>query len=293
MIVSSLNECDKRPNFFVVGAPKAATSSLWIYMGQHPDVYVPLSKEAHYFSFPEVTQAYYRRSYVTSEEEYASLYSDRAHQKAAGDFSPSYLFYPSAAKRIKAYRSDAKIVVILRNPVKRAISHYLMDRRLGYQHHPLSEILARPDEHEPFFKEYVVVGRYAPQIRSYLDVFGPEKVKVLFYEDLVKNPEKFISDAFEFVGVDPDFVPDFSESFNAYRMPRSKLVERFRNSDLWRGLRRFVPAMLKDKAKPLLDDTEKPDFAGEAPVLKTLFREDVTLLSTMLNRDLNSAWLGS
>ena len=134
---------DSRPNFFMVGAPKTGTSSFFNYLSEHPDIFLPAVKELHYFSYPEVSDTYYDIPFVTSESEYLRLFDGRRNEKMAGDLSPSYLFQSRAAERILRFQPDARIIISLRNPIKRAISHYLMDVRLGYQDRPLAEFMHR------------------------------------------------------------------------------------------------------------------------------------------------------
>ena len=149
------------PKFLLVGAPKAATSSLYHYMNQHDDIYVPADKEPHYFSYPEVSDNYYEAPIVTTEEEYLRLFADRQGQRMAGDFSPSYLFHSQAASRIKAFQPRAKILILLRNPIKRAISHFLMDVREGLQQRPLADFFHATDEDRLFYREYIELGMYS------------------------------------------------------------------------------------------------------------------------------------
>ncbi len=122
---------DNRPNFFLVGAPKSGTSSFYEYLSAHPDIYLPKVKELHYFAYPEVADTYYDVPFVASESEYLGLFDNRRGEKCAGDLSPSYLYRELAADRIQRFQPDAKIIISLRNPIKRAISHYLMDVRLA------------------------------------------------------------------------------------------------------------------------------------------------------------------
>ncbi len=282
---------EKGPDFFVVGAPKSATSSLWAYLGQHPDIFVPRTpKESHFFSYPEVAQAYYNRSYVTTSEEYEAVYEEMSSEKHAGDFSPSYLFYPNAAKRLKAYKPDARIIIILRNPIKRAISHYLMDCRLGIQCKDLKTILVQAKENEPFFREYIRVGLYTPQVENWLNTFDKSQVSIFLYEDFLKDNKTILIQILKFIGADPNVEFDLKTAHNAYRMPRSKTVERFRQSSFWRNTKKYVPSFIKNSAKPLMDKTSKPDFSQVEPLLRDLFRDDVAHLSKLINRDL-SHWL--
>src|SRR6267142_5190973 len=111
------------PNFFIVGAPKAGTTSLYHYLRQAPGVFLPICKEPHYFSLSEPTPGsclLFRP--ITRKSKYLALFRGSEHHKARGDASPSYLVTESAAIRIRAEVADAKIIIMLRDPIQRAFS---------------------------------------------------------------------------------------------------------------------------------------------------------------------------
>ena len=280
----------KMPNFFLVGAPKAATSSLYHYLGQHPDIFVPESKEPHFFSWPEVGETYYDRDFVTTEAAYRGLYDARSGERFAGDFSPSYLTFAAAADRIKAFAPDARIMMVLRDPVKRAVSHYLMDRRLGCTKRRLADILDDPDKYPLFHREYVEIGRYHDNVAHYFELFSRDRVHVVIYEEFQSNPTQATREIFEFLGADANFEPDFSEVHNTFRMPRSQTVEKMRKTPLWSVGRALVPTILKDRIKPLMSSTKKPEFAAEERRLAELFADDNKRLESLLGRSL-SHWM--
>ncbi|MEM7619673.1 MAG: sulfotransferase [Pseudomonadota bacterium] len=277
------------PNFFVVGAPKCATSSLYSYLQQHPNVFVPDVKEPHFFSSPEVNETYYDVPRVQELSAYLSLYRDGADMPLRGDFSPSYLFYPVAAERIYNFNPKARIIVMLRDPVKRALSHYLMDVRLNYKKAELLDILRHPKEHVQFFREYVEVSQYATKLKVYLELFGVENVGVFLFEDFKADPHKVMSNILTFLGQDPSFTFDMEEKHNAYHMPKSQWVESFRQSTFWKGVRHRVPASLKNTIKPILDHTEKPDMTREEDLLRQLLRSDVQALESVIGYKIQ-AW---
>lgn len=134
------------------------------------------------------------------------------------------------------------------------------------------------------------MGLYTPQVKTYLDTFGQNQVSILLYEDFLRDKQSFVTGILKFIGADSSFQLDLETAHNAYRMPRSQVVEKFRQSALWQGMRSYVPAFLKNSAKPLMDNTTKPDFSAEEPMLVELFREDVAQLAELLKRDL-SFWL--
>ena len=120
-------------DFFIVGAPKAGTTSLYHYLNEHPQVEMSLQKEPDYFSEAAIQEQgiYYGKNRIDTEEKYNTLFNTQKKDVIFGEGSVSYLFYPTVAQDIKAYNSMAKIIIMLRNPIDRAFSHYLMDFRLG------------------------------------------------------------------------------------------------------------------------------------------------------------------
>ena len=125
-------------NTFIVGAPKAGTSSLHFYLNQHPEICMSSVKEPNFFSAKEVENLYYNSQIVSSTKDYNSLFESDV--KIKGESSVSYLYYKEVAKRIYEYNAKAKIIIMLRKPVDRLFSHYLMDKRLGLCSVSLQEI---------------------------------------------------------------------------------------------------------------------------------------------------------
>lgn len=130
------------PNFFIVGAPKAGTTWLYWNLRQHPDVFLPHVKEPHFFSRvkPNPAKGYIFRE-TTSVNDYLALYQRAERFKALGDASPSYLVTEAAAVRIREQLPDARIIILLRDPIERTFSQYLMDVRDGVQDLSLFEAI--------------------------------------------------------------------------------------------------------------------------------------------------------
>jgi hypothetical protein len=177
------------PNFFIVGAANSGTTSLYTYLNQHPEVFLPALKEPHYFS--QIRPAYeqrYMRPYVTDETAYLQLFRKAGGYKAIGEASTSYLSDPEALRRIRDMVPNARIIIILRDPVERAHSHYLMDVREGRQNLPFFAALQddwnRKDKGWGVSQLYVELGMYAEQVKRYLRAFGPEQVIILMFEEL-------------------------------------------------------------------------------------------------------------
>jgi hypothetical protein len=212
----------REPNFFVVGAARAGTTSLWEYLRQHPDVFLPeseLSKEPSYFCHltpPWVPQ-------FATLDGYLSLFSAVRNQTAIGEASTAYLSSPESPGLIHERYPHARIVIVLRNPAERAYSHYRLLCELGFERsetfeRALSVEDERYDKYErglplpldPFWYcayFYYRTGLYAEQLERYLQRFGKEQIQVVLFDDLAKRPVETTQTIFRFLGVDPSFVP--------------------------------------------------------------------------------------
>lgn len=277
---------ENKPNLFIVGAPKAGTSSLYSYLSKHPDIFVPEVKETHHFSCPEVKDTYYKVSFVESADEYLNLYKNAINQKWLGDFSPSCLFSPHAAQRIFDFNPDSRIIIVLRDPADRAVSHYLMDRRLGIQTKTLPESIKEKESNRLFIKEYMEMGKYYPQIKRYLDCFSREQVYLARYDELVTDPAAFISNILEFLGLESVSSIDTTRKHNPYRMPRSALLGRFYQSNVKQTIGKLFPQKLKQIARSAVYSNSKPDMQNEREVIRPYFNEDIDMLEGLTGWDL-------
>jgi hypothetical protein len=274
------------PDFYLVGAPKAATTSFYHYLGHHPRVFVPEIKEPHFFSCPEVKNTYYQVPLIEQEADYLALYAG-AGQRLKGDFSTSYLRHPQAARRIHERRPDARIIIILRDPVDRAISHYLMDRRFGYQELPLAEFLEKTSHNAAYYSEYVEVGFYHQQVPAYLSTFGEANVRVYLYEEVRAQPRAILEDMQVFLGLDPCLDVELDKSRNEHRLFRSSWSKRLFDSRLGQWANRLSPQGLKTWVRDKITTTRRPHFSAERDALRRVFDPSVRALEKQLARDLS------
>ena len=274
------------PEFFVVGAPKAGTTSLFKYLSRCHEIFVPRIKEPHFFSCPEVKDTYYDVHFVESESEYHALYSGVPDGYLAGDFSPSYLFSSLAARRIRSVREDAKIVILLRNPVDRAVSHYLMDTRRGVHDLPFSMCLTNTETTRLFYREYVETGRYADQVARYLQLFPADQVLVLLYEELQKSTEQTVCRILKFLGR-PQRFKDPGIRHNAHRDFRFRSLKRLSQSAPARRMAGILPSDARQWLVSALTTTKKPEFVKEKKLLKELFEVENRRLGRVIKRDVS------
>ena len=203
------------PTFIIAGAAKCGTTSLHSYLGKHPDVCVSTLKELHYFD----TDARYEKGLA----HYATFFSNWNGEKAIGESSPSYLHGRYIAERIEKDLPGVKLIFLFRDPVKRAYSSYWHGYRMGK---PLGTFVESVDD--PSSRHTFERSRYWKYLETYFEIFGRERCLCLLTEQLAKEPEAVMSRVFEFVGVDPTFVPGaLAERENTHMMPRSMALQRF------------------------------------------------------------------
>lgn len=278
---------EKIPNFFIVGAPKAGTTALYEYLSVHPAVFMPGNmKEPDYFSHEEILQQqlYYKTSHITEELQYKALFAGVKNQKAIGEASVSYLFYPKTAQNIYKFNPEAKIIIILREPVERAYSHYLMDLRLGLLNVELEEIVFRKLKHkfaDMYYQQIVLLGKYAEQILRYLEVFKPTQIKILFYDHLKANPEDVMKSIFKFLGVDADFYVDTSQKHNAYVAPKNRLIAKmYQMHQIRSSISQLVPDSVKNSLRSsLFRESKKPKMSDEVrDFLTSYYKSDIEMV---------------
>ena len=190
------------PNFFIVGAQKAGTTSLYHYLNQHPQVYMSPIKEPFFFDHEMDSKGrVVRREFeghrqpprFTNIEEYSTLFEAARGEKAIGEATPLYIYAPGTAERIERYVPGAKSIVLLRNPADRAYSAFLYAVRIGAE--PLTDF-AQALREEPlrirnrwhYIFHYRSRGLYYQQLKRYYEVFGRERLGVWLYEDMREDP---------------------------------------------------------------------------------------------------------
>ena len=289
------------PNFFIVGAARAGTSSLYHYLRRHPDVFMSPVKEPHYFA--HVNPGPERLRYLPirlfpREEQYLRLFEGARGHPVVGEASTGYLYDPEAPARIRERAPDARIVALLRDPVERAYSHYLLHVAGGTQHQPFYDALVEDSRRCPkglgYSYLYVERGLYHQQVRRYLDTFGPERVRVYLYEDLAADASGVVRDVCAFLGV-PFYDGRFFDPTPQYATysPRFGLVRRLIGNRYLRALGLTLPERLSVllRHRLLLTRGAKPTMDERARAfLHSVFAGDVALLQGLLGRDLDH-WL--
>ena len=280
-------------DFFIIGAPKAGTTSLYYYLSEHPQIQMSSQKETDYFSSQNIQNQgmYYRRNRVSTLEKYKSLFTQK-EGVIYGEASVSYMYYDTVANDIKKYNPNAKIIVILRNPIDRAFSHYLMDYRLGLVSDSFEKIINRQSKHQYaslFYQQYVLVSKYYEQLKRYFDVFDREQILVLDYQDFKTETSKTLESVYKFLDIDIDYLANTATRHNTFSMPKNAII-RFFYSIV--GLRKLFNIFFSEKMKEvvrvkLFRAGEKPKISLETKQqLKQLFRDDIYRVSKLIDKDL-------
>jgi Sulfotransferase family len=310
------------PNFFLVGAPRAGSTSLYHHLDQHPDIFMGPMKEINYFSdelrgtnyAPELQPQVRRdeeaqRRYldgptlekrfagiVTEWDDYCRLYAGVREERAIGEASIGYLWSKSAPERISAYMPTAKILIVLRNPIDRAYSQHLQNInsngfRGSFRDHLEAALANQGNETISILHPFLEFGLYADQVLRYQRLFPPEQIGLWLYEE--RSAPGFLKQVYEFLGVDGEFVPDTSARYLEQQIPQVPGLNTMLKNGRVRGvLRKLVPPTMRSSLHGLvykrsrsmqMDRTDRELLIG-------YYREDVGRLGEILRRDL-SAWL--
>ena len=296
------------PNFLLIGAAKSGTTALYTSLKQHPDVFMSTPKELRYFSYtgpyPEGLEEKYIHRGVTTLEEYKQHFVDIEDEKVIGEASPMYLYTPETAERIKAVIPQVKMLAILRNPVDRAFSAYMHAIR-DWNEPSRSFRMALEKEEERInagwgiLWHYTQAGFYSEQLSRYYHVFNPGQIKVVLYDDLVKDAKGLMKSIFEYLEVDPTFNPDTSPRPNVSGFPKSPKFHQFmyrlfmQDNPIKRISRVIIPKNFRQKVMvdmrlANLEKRSMPEDIREE--LKVLFHEDIKKLEELIGRDL-SIWV--
>jgi hypothetical protein len=292
-------------NGFLVGVPKAGTTSLASYLGQHPDIFVASRKEPNFHlaqhevnlvgPAPALALSFLlHRSTITDVNEYERLYALGSESTIRLDASVRYLSHPVALDSIAAQCPDAKIVVVFRDPVDRIVSHYRMNRQFQLEPLGIADALeaeaGRITAGWGYDWQYRRVSTYAPQVADLFERFGPAQVLTLGYGELVRDPDGALRRVFEHFGVATDVTVDRHERGKVPTEPRIKRIDQLVNwptrtrAHLWnlpRGYgRRIAHAVTRWNSRP-----PTPIDPRQLTGLAESFEDDLSATAAQLGFD--------
>lgn len=294
-----------KPNFFIVGAPKSGTTAMNDFLAQHPEVFMA-PKEILFFG-----SDLHNTTSKIPEHEYLQLFQSNESKKIIGESSVWYLFSKNAPQEIKKFSPEAKILIMLRNPLEMVYSMHSQNL------YDLNE--DEPDFYkamllEPSRKEgknipetntlteaifYTEIAKYIEPIQRYWNIFGKENVHIILYDDFKSNTSKAFRDLAMFLGIDPTFQPDF-KTVNSNKIIKNRKLFTFLKS----------PGFIQKKiVKTLLPSTKLRTLIRKKLLKQTIvvsgrtamdmdckkylidtYENDLKELRTLLDRDL-SHWL--
>ena len=302
----------KKPNFFIVGAPKCGTTSLCRYLKQHPDVFIPDLKEPNYFSYDLATKRIRSRMAL---RDYLNLFKD-ANSKAIGEGSTQYLYSQIAAQEIYNFNPDAKIIIMLRNPVDFLYSYHnqclltlaedIQDLKSALEAEPERRAGKRipkecRGEATLFYSE---LAKFAEQVQRYYDLFGRDRVQIIIFDDFKANTAQVYRSTLKFLAVDPEFKPEF-KVYNSRQKVRNQSLYRAYMNFKWTALKigrwlKPLPfhALIKRVARNIINSAYLKNLLrqNESSTIEPELREqlivkftpEVVKLSQIINRDLTN-----
>ncbi|MBF0371323.1 MAG: sulfotransferase domain-containing protein [Magnetococcales bacterium] len=196
------------PTFLGVGASRSGTTSLYDMLSRHPRIFMAQPKEIHYFTFRHPALG---SKNPLSPAQYEQLFAGSEAAQARGEISPSYLWVPGAAQRIHQLLGSIPVVILLRNPVERAYSDFSLSQGAGLNQEGFDQLLIQG---EPLLRQNKLIlspfhpsailwkGFFHQQVKQYLDLFGPERVRVYLFDEMIGDFPGFRQDLFSFLEVD-------------------------------------------------------------------------------------------
>lgn len=302
------------PDFLVIGAGKSGTTSIDKYLDQHPQLFVPRSKEPNFFGYENMTEADFAgdpddlvhfRNSVTRLEDYIRIFRDAKPDQLKGETSNTYMYHRQAPQRIKYYNPEIKLIAVLRQPAARLYSRYLhlaRENRVPSEH--FADCL---DRNSIWWKrnDLIKEGFYYRNLVPYFELFPRKNIRVYLYEELQSDPDGVMRDIYEFLGVDPYFTPDTSLRYNESGLIKNRFLNRIygQGGILSKSLNAILPRPLLEKLrgnlplkKRMLELRSKNLLKpGIDPVIKKkltveVYGDDIRELEKLIGKDL-SGWL--
>ena len=269
-------------------------------------------KETEFFSRKITDEATYQtlsetdkfnrngRKHILTLQNYRDLFDGVTDEIAVGEASPNYLFlHEHAVPQIKQHISQAKLIAVLRNPVERAYSDYLMHVRdvVGNQKPLAEQVKNSGDSSFTLLK-----GKYSDGLKHFLETFGAEQVKVVLYDELKEDSDRFMQTLYSFIGVDPDFNADTKTKQQTAQVPKNQAINKLLRTK--NPLRSMAGAVLRTvtteeqrkglRSRLIAANSQGkealPLSAQDRALLQDYYREDILKVQDLLNQDF-SMWL--
>lgn len=292
----------KKPNFFIVGAPKCGTTAMYSYLKAHPDIFMPEAKEPYFFG----SDLIYRMPRMTIEQ-YSALFNGAKKQKKIGEASVTYLCSKKAAQEIKEFNPSAKIIVMLRNPVEMMYSLHSQCLFTGTEDIKdfESALSAEADRKRNLripstckdivnYIFYRDIAKYTEQVVRYFQAFGRENIHFIIFDDFKRDVALSYRDTLSFLDVDSSFRPSSFEIVNPSKRFRSRSILSFFNHPaIVRSVRFLIPVyewrqLIAKKINSFnIEHSHRTAMNQELKLqLQKEFYPEIEQLSALLKRDL-------
>ena len=277
------------PNFLIIGTRKAGTTSLYHYLHQHPEIYMTPEKGTRYFLYDNEQERKIKNLRARTLAEYSDLFNgaEKKNAKAIGEVSPTYMYSKQARLSIKETLPGVKLIASLRNPVDMTYSYYQMQMRQ-----------LKPKDQVPINSSNVScwsgLGLYSNYLKAYFEIFDQRQIKIIIFEEWIKDPVSTLQDIFRFLDVDDNFVPNMDTQYNIGGVAKNRYVAfLLRHKRSLNILKPVVPEKTKIIFNKIISKNMKkmPPLGAELKSqLSLFFREDILSLQRLINKDL-SVWL--
>ncbi len=291
------------PDFYILGAPKAGTSSLAQYLDERDDIFVSKPKEPRFFAED------FRDRPITDDQRYLDLFDEAPKDAILGEATTDYLVSEVAVDRILDVRQDAKFIAMLRNPIEIVFAMHAQERKNGYEtiqdpQEAWAAIASRKSGrdlpalcNEPKRLYYDDRCRLGEQIKRIQGKVAPERLKIIYMDDFSKNTAKVYRETLDFLGIDGDQRRDFPIHNRRHHIKRPGMIQLWKFGQTVKdklGLKTNFGLLSKVQDFGMSNEPG-PESGDKEALRKTLrgyFAEDIRLLGKLTDRDL-SAWLGA
>ncbi|MCK7544035.1 sulfotransferase domain-containing protein [Marinobacter bryozoorum] len=274
-----MSSTQNKPNFLIIGAARSGSTSLFLYLEQHPEIYFSEVKELNFFSNP----SFWKKGFSW----YETWFRPRSKRiTCIGEASTSYTrspFLEHAPGRIFDYNSDMKLIYVVRNPLDRLVSHYLHNINAGIEDRDIEKLL----ENLPL-EPIAWQGKYHYQLSRYLEFFNRNQLYVTSFEKLSNEPEQVTKEIFDFLGVNSDVsLEKIGRVFNSSNKTTKKsqlglrILDLYRRTIQYQALPYRVKKLVQNIAEIGSTPITKPTLSlNEKEALYDFYKEDSQLLQT-------------
>lgn len=220
----------KKPNFFIVGAPRCGTTALCEYLKGHPEIYFSDLKEPHFFS-----KDLNRYPSIKEIDEYLELFKNSTDEKILGEASVWYLYSSLAAEEIYNFNRDSKILIMIRDPIDLIYSLHsfqYFNRREKIKSFEKAYFLQEKRKKglsipknidEPLFLQYSYIGKYSIHIEKFLNIFPQDQIRIVHFSNFIKDTKKVYLEILKYLDV-KTFIPAEFKKINSNPIEKSYFI---------------------------------------------------------------------